>query len=171
MFPVWSIWATHLISIIEAVVHEPCDEWGLPDALLPQEHQFELPQRIAEISGGRHDCCWQWRQHTAGITWVTKSENSHTVSHHTLLPLASPSPDIAPSSCAQSPCIVEPRVKAWAAAAADPAVARHPALCSCVPGGPVAQPRHVEMLESWQQTGETSSVPASNYWDLHFAQE
>ena len=126
MFPVRSIWATHLISIIEAVVHEPCDEWGLPDALLPQKHQFELPQRIAEISGCRHDCCWQWRQHTAEISWVTKSENSHRVSQHTLDPLASPGADIAPASCAQSPCIVGPRVKAWAAAAADPAVAVTP---------------------------------------------
>ena len=44
-----------------------------------------------------------------------------------------------------------------------PGGGRHPAVCSCVPGGPLAQPRHVEMLESLQQTGETSSVPASNY--------
>ena len=46
----------YLVGIVEAVIHEPGDERGLAHALLPEEHQLELPQRVAEVSGRRHDC-------------------------------------------------------------------------------------------------------------------
>jgi len=40
-----------LVRVVEAVVHEASDQRGFPHALLAQEDQLELPQRIAKISG------------------------------------------------------------------------------------------------------------------------
>ena len=45
-----------LICVVEGVVHEARDERGLAHRLLAQEHQLELPQRVAEVPGGRHGC-------------------------------------------------------------------------------------------------------------------
>ena len=48
--------AISLICVVEGVVHEARDERRLAHRLLAQEHQLELPQRVAEVPGGRHGC-------------------------------------------------------------------------------------------------------------------
>ena len=44
----------YLVGVVKAVVHEPGDQRCLPHALLSQEHQLELPQRISKVTGRRH---------------------------------------------------------------------------------------------------------------------
>lgn len=39
-----------LVSIVETVVHKPGDQRGLPNALLAQEDELELPQRVPEVA-------------------------------------------------------------------------------------------------------------------------
>ena len=40
----------YLVGVIKTVVHKPRDQRGLPYALLPEEHQLEFPERVAEVS-------------------------------------------------------------------------------------------------------------------------
>ena len=48
---------SYLVSVVKTVVHESGDQGGLPHTLLPEEHEFKLPQRVSEVSGRRHDGC------------------------------------------------------------------------------------------------------------------
>lgn len=43
-----------LVGVVETVIHEPGDERGLANRLLPKEDQLEFPQRIGKFIRSRH---------------------------------------------------------------------------------------------------------------------